>query len=167
MRKYASAACLVFILAFGPWFPARGSQPGDPQNRQRLRENISNLYLLRLTRALELTEEQTAKLYPFLTRVEKEKAGLQRQLGLDLRDLRAELANSPAGEERVLGLVARIKEARRSIRQKDDEVEDVLDGVLTPVQKARYLIFTVDFLRSIGENLERARGLRAPKKKTP
>ena len=167
MRKFAPVACLMLSLAFGPWFPARGSQPGDPQYRQRLRENISNLYLLRLTRALELTEEQTAKLYPFLTRVEKDKAGLQRQLSLDLRDLRAELAKSPAGEEKILGLVARIREARRSIRQKDDEVEDVFEGVLTPVQKARYLVFTVDFLRSIGENLERARGLRAPKKKTP
>jgi hypothetical protein len=133
----------------------------------RLRENISNLYLLRLTRALELTEEQTAKLYPFLTRVEKEKAVLQRQMGLDLRDLRAELADSPSGGEKVPGLVARIRDARRTIRQKDDEVEDVLERVLTPAQKARYLIFTVDFLRNVGENLERARGLRAPLKRTP
>jgi Spy/CpxP family protein refolding chaperone len=167
MKKYAPAAVLVLVLALGTWAPAQGSLQGDPQARMRLRENISNLYLLRLTRALELTEEQTAKLYPFLTRVEKEKAVMERRLGLDLRDLREELAKSPAEEGRVLGLVARVREARRSIRQKDDEVEGVLDGVLTPVQKARYLIFTVDFLRSIGENLERARGLRAPIKRTP
>ena len=87
---------------------------------------------------------------------------MERQMGLDLRDLRAELAATPAGEERILGLVARIKEARRALREKDGEVEDILDGVLTPVQKARYLIFTVDFLRSIGENLERARGQKGP-----
>jgi hypothetical protein len=133
----------------------------------RIRENISNLYLLRLTRALDLSEEQTAKLYPLLTRVEKEKAGIQRRMGQDLRDLRAELARDGAGEQRILELVARITEARSAIRRKDDEVEGVLDGVLTPVQKARYLIFTVDFLRSIGENLERARGLRGPLKRTP
>jgi hypothetical protein len=133
----------------------------------RIRENISNLYLLRLTRALDLSEEQTAKLYPLLTRAEKEKAGIQRRMGLDLRDLRAELAKAGAGEQRILEMVARITEARSAIRRKDDEVEGVLDGVLTPVQKARYLIFTVDFLRSIGENLERARGLRGPMKRTP
>ena len=72
---------------------------GDPQARTRLRENISDLYLLRLTRALDLTEEQTAKLYPFLTRVEKEKAELQRRMGPDLRDLRGELAGAPAGRQ--------------------------------------------------------------------
>ncbi|MCX6568748.1 MAG: hypothetical protein NT147_06840 [Candidatus Aminicenantes bacterium] len=167
MKKRAPAAAFVLVLALGTLAPAQGSLQGDPQARMRIRENISNLYLLRLTRALDLSEEQTAKLYPLLTRVEKEKTGIQRRMGQDLRDLRAELAGSEAGEQRVLELVARIREARSTIRRKDDEVEDVLDGVLTPIQKARYLIFTVDFLRSIGENLERARGLRGPIKRTP
>jgi Spy/CpxP family protein refolding chaperone len=166
MKKYAPAAVFFVVLALGTLAPAQGSQQGDPQARMRIRENISNLYLLRLTRALELTEEQTAKLYPLLTRVEKDKAGIQRRMGQDLRDLRAELANPGAGEQRVMGLVARIREARSAIRRKDDEVEAALDSVLTPVQKARYLIFSVDFLRSIGENLERARGLKGPIKRT-
>lgn len=167
MKKSAPAAVLVLVLALGTLAPAQGALQSDPQARMRIRENISNLYLLRLTRALDLTEEQTARLYPLLTRVEKEKAEIQRRMGLDLRDLRAELAKSGAGGGPVLELVARIKEARSAIRQKDDEVEGVLDGVLTPVQKARYLIFTVDFLRSIERNLERARGLKGPIKRTP
>jgi Spy/CpxP family protein refolding chaperone len=167
MKKCAPAAVFVLALALGTSAPLQGSLQGDPQARMRIRENISNLYLLRLTRALDLTEEQTAKLYPLLTRVEKEKAGIQRRMGKDLQDLRAELAKTGAGEQRVLELVARVRDARLAIRQKDDEVEGVLDGVLTPVQRARYLVFTVDFLRSIGQNLEKARGLRAPIKRTP
>ena len=75
----------------------------------RLRERISDLYLLRLTRALELTEEQTARLYPVLTRAEKEKADLQRRMGLDLRDLRAELAKTPPKEATALLLADRIR----------------------------------------------------------
>lgn len=167
MKKRAPASAFVLVLALGTLAPAQGSFQGDPQARMRIRENISNLYLLRLTRALDLSEEQAAKLYPLLTRVEKEKAGIQRRMGQDLRDLRAELAGSEAGERKVLELVARIREARSAIKRKDDEVEGVLDGVLTPIQQARYLIFNVDFLRSIGENLERARGLKGPLKRTP
>jgi Spy/CpxP family protein refolding chaperone len=167
MKKRAPGAIFFLVLALGTVASAQGPPQGDQQARMRIRENISNLYLLRLTRALDLSEEQTAKLYPLLTRVEKEKAGIQRRIGQDLRDLRAELAQDGAGEQRILEMVARITEARSAIRRKDDEVEGVLDGVLTPVQKARYLIFTVDFLRSIGENLERARGLRGPIKRTP
>lgn len=148
------------ILCLGLWFrPALlAARQGDPQARSRLRERINDLYLLRLTRALDLTEEQTAKLYPLLTRVEKEKAELQRGLGLDLRDLREELARTPAGEETLLGLVEKIRRARLAIRERDDEVEAVLERVLTPVQRARYLVFTVDFFRTVGENLDRARG---------
>src|SRR4030042_3875701 len=167
MKKCAPAAIFVLVLVLGTLALAQGPLQGDPQARMRIRENISNLYLLRLTRALDLTEEQTAKLYPLLTRGEKEKAGIQRRMGLDLQDLRAELAKARAGEQRILELVARIMEARSAIRQKDDEVEGVLDGALTPVPGARYLVFTVDFLRNIGENLERARGLKGPIKRTP
>jgi len=167
MKKLLAIGGLILGLGFGTWPMAQGSPQVEPQARTRLRERISDLYLIRLTRALELSEEQTAKLYPFLTRIEKDKAGLQRQMGQDLRDLRAELAKSPAGEGTILGLVARIREARREMRQKDDEVEAVLEGVLTPVQRARYIVFTVDFLRSVGENVERARGLRPAIKRTP
>jgi Spy/CpxP family protein refolding chaperone len=148
---------LMLSLALGVSSAGAAAQAGDPQSRARLRERISDLYLLRLTRALELTEEQTAKLYPVLTRVEKEKAALQRDMGLDLRDLRTELAKTPPGEKEVLGLADRIRQARRAIRERDEEVEATLDRVLTPVQKGRYIVFTVDFLRNVGENLGRVR----------
>jgi Spy/CpxP family protein refolding chaperone len=148
---------LMLSLVLGVSSAAPAPQAGDPQSRARLRERVSDLYLLRLTRTLELTEEQTAKLYPVLTRVEKEKAALQRDMGLDLRDLRAELAKTPPGEKEVLGLVDRIRQARRAIRERDEEVEATLDRVLTPVQKGRYIVFTVDFLRNVGENLGRVR----------
>lgn len=148
---------LMLSLVLGVSSAGAAAQAGDPQSRARLRERISDLYLLRLTRALELTEEQTAKLYPVLTRVEKEKAALQRDMGLDLRDLRAELAKTPPGEKAVLGLVDRIRQARRALRERDEEAEATLDRVLTPVQKGRYLVFTVDFLRNVGENLGRVR----------
>jgi hypothetical protein len=88
-------------------------------------------------------------------------------MGLDLRNLREELAKMPSGDKAILGLVDRIRQARRAIRQKDEEVEAALEGILTPVQRARYLIFTVDFLRSVGENLDRVRGGRGPLKRTP
>jgi Spy/CpxP family protein refolding chaperone len=157
MTKSFLANALVLILALGAWPTAAAAQSGPPQERARLRERLSDLYLVRLTRALELTEEQTAKLYPVLTRAEKEKAALQRQMGLDLRSLRDEMAKTPPGDQAVLELVGRIQEARRAIRRKDEEVDAVLEAVLTPVQRGRYVIFSVDFLRSMGESLGRIR----------
>jgi Spy/CpxP family protein refolding chaperone len=164
MKKPALAGVLILGLLGSL---AASPAGGQGQAQTRLRERIGDLYILRLTRALDLTEDQTARIYPLLVRVEKDKAGLQRQLGLDMRELRAELARPRAGEERLLELVGLIRGSRQAIRALDDEVESVLDKVLTPVQKARYLVFTVEFLRSVGENLDRARGLRAPVKRNP
>ena len=100
--RLAIAAGLAAALALGAWSASWGGQAGDPQTRPRLRERISDLYLLRLTRALDLTEEQTAKLYPLLTRAEKEKAALQRKMSLDLRGLRAELDKAQPREGTLL-----------------------------------------------------------------
>lgn len=167
MKRQALIGVLILGFTLGTLAAAQAGGRGAPQVQARLRERIGDLYILRLTRALELSEDQTSKIYPLLVRAEKDKAGLQRQLALDMRELRAELAGPGAGEGRLLGLVAGIRKARQGIRQLDDEVEAALDGILTPLQKARYLVFTVEFLRSVGENLDRARGLRAPVKRNP
>jgi Spy/CpxP family protein refolding chaperone len=167
MKRQALIGIFILGIFLGTLAAAQAGGQGEPQAQTRLRERIGDLYILRLTRALELTEEQTAKIYPLLVRAEKDKAGLQRRLGLDMRELRNELARPRAGEGRLLELVAGIRTSRQAIRELDDEVEAVLDGLLTPLQKARYLVFTVEFLRSVGENLDRARGLRAPVKRNP
>jgi Spy/CpxP family protein refolding chaperone len=167
MKKKALAA--VLILAFSSGFalavPGRG-QVG-PQNRNRLRERIGDLYILRLTRALDLTEEQTAKLYPFLTKAEKDKAEFQRRMALNLRELRSELARREPRDDALVALTNKVREARERIRRIDADVDASLDQALTPLQRARYVIFTVEFLRGLQEKLDRVRDLGPALKRTP
>jgi Spy/CpxP family protein refolding chaperone len=149
----------IFILAFVLLAAAAAAGPvqGAPQARAKLRDNINTLRLLRMTEALELTEAQTAKLFPALTRIDKERAELQDRIGADLRELRAAVGRSPVREADILAIVQRIREMRGSIRQKDEEFDAVLDESLTPVQKGKYVIFLVDFARGLGEKLKEAR----------
>jgi len=168
MRKATIViAALLLGLALGAMPAPLRAQAGEGQERMGLRQRINDLYLLRLTRALELTEQQAARIYPLLTRAEKDKAEVQRRMGVDLRRLRAELGRTPPGEKALLELASRIRQDRRAIRQKDDDVDAALEDLMTPVQKARYLLFKVEFLRNVGENLGRARGTRAQIKRTP
>ncbi len=157
-----SSRVVVFVLAgllFGARAQAQPAQAG-PQARARLRENINTLMLLRMTEALELTEEQTAKLFPPLTRIEKEKADLQRRMGIEVRDLREILQSDPVREPDVAASVKRVRELRRALREKDEEFDSVVEANLTPVQKGKYVIFLVDFTRGLGEKLNRARQAR-------
>jgi len=155
-RTVVFILAVLFLGASGQAQPAQA----DPQARARLRENINTLLLLRMTETLSLTEEQTAKLFPPLTRIEKEKAELQRRMGIEVWNLRKSLESEPVREPDVLAAVKRVRELRQSIREKDEEFDAVVEANLTPVQKGKYVIFLVDFARGLGEKLNRARQIR-------
>lgn len=163
--KTAALAAALFLIT-GTWAAAWPAQAG-PQARARLRENIDTLMLVRMTQALELTQDQAAKLYPALTKIEKEKAALQASLGADVRELRALLDKPGVKEGDLVDRVKRIRDTRMDIKRKDEDFEAVLDSQLTPLQKAKYVIFTVDFYRGLGEAITRAREVRGKIQRKP
>jgi Spy/CpxP family protein refolding chaperone len=156
MKSFKVATALLFILSLSGWAQERAAAR-VPQTRDRLRENINNLRLLRMTQVLDLDEEQTARVFPVYTRIEKEKAELQRSLRIRLRDLRQALSQPPFDDARILEATKAIRGLQDEIRGKDLEFEAFLGEVLTPVQQGKYLLFMVEFYRSLGDNLEKLR----------
>lgn len=127
------------------------------QNNRRIRDNIRTLLLLRMTQALDLTEEQTAKIFPKISRIEKEKKEIQQKIGKQMRELRSTLRNENHDEQEFVDRIKRIKELRNLLKSKDEELENFLDDNLTLLQRAKYIIFSQDFYRGLREKLERAR----------
>ena len=157
---------LLIVLSLGFFSCLVSAQIPDREPFGRARENIHRLRLLRMTEALELTEEQTAVIYPAASRVEKEKIEILRQLNRGMRDLRERLSTDKPDEAAISDMVKGLKELRTGLLAKDREFEDFLDAQLTPLQKARYLIFSAEFYRGLGEQLNRARGLTRDKKRS-
>ena len=110
-----------------------------------------------MTQALDLTEEQTSRIYPALGRIEKDKANVQKKIASGLRELKDLLGSSRAGDEELLTRVRALQALRKDLRNLDEEFERILDESLTVVQKANYVIFSVDFYKGIWENLKKAR----------
>jgi Spy/CpxP family protein refolding chaperone len=153
-----------------PWFVlglflistlgAAQSQPARRwPDRDKLRDNLNHLRLLRMTEALDLTEEQTARIYPFASRIEKEKAEIVRELGTAMADLRQLVGEANPKDEDLAARVESIRELRRRLQEKDLEFEKFLQANLTEIQVARYVIFQADFNRAMGDRLDRARAL--------
>lgn len=168
--KSIVALSLGLIIFSSVLFPAVQEQENELQERLRLRtrENIVTLMLLRMTRFLELTEDQTAKIYPLLTRVEKEKMMINRQIARQMQELRMILKEEEPDPEALKLRIEALKKLREDLRSKDAEVEAQLEEVLTVVQQAKYVVFMTVFFKELRENLERARNIRekaAPKKK--
>jgi Spy/CpxP family protein refolding chaperone len=127
------------------------------QDLDRIRENIVTLRLLRMTQVLELTEEQTAKIYPVIARIEKEKTEIQKELGLLMREIRDIVRTGTDKGGKIEEKLDNIKELKAGIRTKEEEIENFLASQLTPLQRAKYLLFSVEFYQGLGEKLERAR----------
>jgi len=153
------AALLVLLAAAAP---AR-AQDSEPAGRRapRLQENIITFKLMRMTQVLELTGEQTAKIFPVLTRLEREKFEISNRLNEKMRELRTLLRAEAPEESKMTAAIQDISSFRLEIRGKDEEVEEFLRGELSIRQYARYTLFLVDFHRGLEEKLHRARMMRA------
>lgn len=132
-----------------------------------IQENVILFRMLRMTQELDLTEEQTAKIFPKMNQIEKEKLGLQKKVGEQFRALRLILEDENPDQKKIGEKVNAILELRHQVEGKDKELESFLDENLTLVQRAKYLIFTADFNRELREKLERARGLQQRLRNVP
>jgi Spy/CpxP family protein refolding chaperone len=136
--------------------------------RRVTRENIITLMLIRMTRFLELTEVQTAKIYPFFNRIEKEKMQINQQIRRQVREIRAALSAEDPDPEVLKAKIQALKELRDALKNKDTELEKHLEENLTVIQQAKYLVFMNAFFNELRDSLNRARTLRertGPKKK--
>lgn len=140
-------------------------QDDQPQNKRRARENMRTLWLLRMTRVLELTEEQTAKVFPIVSRIEKEKSEIYQQIGKQVRELRLILREEEPDQDDLKNKINKIKELRNLIKKKDEELEARMEENLTLIQRAKYLMFAANFYRDLRDNLDRARIQREKRQK--
>ena len=155
MRK-SSVIYLLIMLLLASFSEVYGQ--GHPARRgKNVRENMFVLRTLRMTQALDLTEAQTAVIFPELNRAEKEKAQLQANLAGEIRDLRQIINKDKVTDKEYEERVAKILDLRERIKRRESEFEKFLFTQLTSAQKARYIIFDIDFNRGMMERMGRAR----------
>lgn len=158
-NEIKTAAGLLLALGLGAGLVRAQADSGERPRAREIRRNLHVLRLVRMTEALELTDEQTARIIPELNRVEKEKAELQGRISDLVRELRGLLGKLREGDEaRLLAAVGEVRGLREDVARKEAELEAFLDRELTPAQRARYILFSVDFYRRLGERLDRLRG---------
>lgn len=163
--KYVLSIFLCLFL-LSSILSAAVSNGGPQQSRKKTRENIITMRLLRMTRVLELTEEQTAKIFPVVSRVEKEKMEIYLKVGKEMRDLRLVLRSESPDEKKISSKIKAIKDFRYQLESMDRELETSLEENMTLIQRAKYLMFSADFNRDLRNQLDRARRMKErPQKK--
>lgn len=154
-KKILAAGFLAIFLIL--IIPAGGQETPPGPGQRNLRHNLFTLRALRMTQVLELTEKQTAVIFPELSRAEKEKAELQRQLADEIKSLRQLVNASQPRDEEIESRVRQVQELRLKIQEREQAFENFLFSQLTSLQKARYIIFSLEFNRAIMERAQRLR----------
>ena len=157
MRQKRTLVSLGMAMILGGLLLSAQSEGQKRPERDRIRENIHRLRLLRLTETLGLSEEQAAKVYPAASRIEKEKTEILRAVSAEVRVLRGLVEESSPDESKLSAQIEKIMGLRRSLRDKDREFEAILEQNLTPVQRAKYLLSSAEFYERVAAGLKKAR----------
>ncbi len=115
------------------------------------------LRLVRMVQVLDLTEDQVAMILPEMNKNEEEKQKLQRDIQLQLKDLRVLLLREALDEQKLEEHLNRIKALKRTLQDKEAELERFLFEKLSLVQQASYIIFSQEFYRGLQDQLNNAR----------
>ena len=126
------------------------------KDKGEIEKLIESLRIVKMTEALNLSEEQSIKVFTKIGQIEREKKVLQKKKIEAIQNLR-ELVDSGAHEEDIKKSVENIKNLAVSIKEQDDALTKYLEGVLSVEQQARYIIFAEDFQKDIRKMIGHAR----------
>jgi Spy/CpxP family protein refolding chaperone len=110
-----------------------------------------------LQESLGLTDEQFVKLLPLVKRLQTDRRAVLQRRQQALMELRRLLASGDATEARVTELLAQVKaaEAEEPVLLRKDR--DAIDGVLSPVQQAKFRVLEVEVEHKIRELMTQIR----------
>ena len=175
------AAVLLLLLRMGlvfsqpfeppegeaPRFSESGSDSGPfgedlsrlppERRREEIRKRVELMRMLRLIQELNLDEETATKLFSHLRPIDQRRwERIQERQRLQ-RDLNEAGASGKVGEKRLQEMMKSLRENRQALADLDDEEVKALDGLLTPPQKVKYLLFRERFNQELRDRMDQAR----------
>ena len=117
--------------------------------REKSRERVQMVRMLKLTEALKLDREAAGRFFAVGAHYEESKRRIRRDLQEDIQRLRTLTRDLSAPEKELRETVLRIKNRKKDLNDLNNrQIEEEL-GLLRPDQQARYILFTIDFHREM------------------
>jgi len=153
MRKHVATILLVLFVMCG--FTAQGfaetqeypDKPPTKQQRDKVRERIETLKMWKMTKALDLDEATSEKVFPILNKYDKRKAEIHQELRDGMRSLRQSLSENRTGE--LQDILSGLEENHKALQSIKDEEWAEMKKVLTIEQQARFILFRQEFDREV------------------
>ncbi len=156
MRKLTLT--LLVVLIAGAAFaqpPGIKGWRGDRDDHRPPREMLEAFRLFKLTEELELSEEQTTKIYPLLAEANNDREKGHEAIQEKMKELRELLDEEKVDEKKAAKLAMDIHEMRGEFHEKNHAAQTKLLELLDDGQKAKFMLFEQRFERHLRDVKER------------
>ncbi len=147
MHKVFRGILFLLILSLG-------MAMAHPLGQEKKLRDFEALKLWKLTQALDLTEDEAAKLFPLLKRYSRERHQLLREYRQALRELH-KLLREDAPEDRLREKISEVESYIKRMDQLRQREWEQVKGILSVEKQARYLLFLDRFYRDFWRILRR------------
>lgn len=164
---------VIFAQFGGPPWPEQEKSPApkekkwDTQESKRedyrkedVKEILETMRVWKMTKALELTEEQSLKLFPKIHESDKLKEELGKKRMEIFTQLEKFLKEEKPDQTKISELLNTMDKAESEMRAKEDKLKEELKTILSTVQQAKFYIFQKNFEEDVRRMIAELRGLR-------
>jgi hypothetical protein len=137
--------------------PGRG-EPMSDEKRAEIRIKIETIRIWRLTEALKLDANTSAKLSSLLSSLDQQRREIQREQRGTLTMLQQSLKSPKREESRIKSDLEKLEKNNRAMQELKNKEMSGLKNLLTIEQQARYVIFQQEFMREMRGMIHGARG---------
>jgi hypothetical protein len=138
---------------------------GPERPRDEAFKMIDAYIVSNLQESLDLTDDQFVKVLPLVKRLQTDRRAAIQRRQQALMELRRLLASGEATEPRVAELLQQVKSAETeepAVLRRD---RDAIDGVLSPLQQAKFRVLEVEVEHKIRELMSQIRTQRRNEQK--
>lgn len=128
------------------------------KKREEIRRKVETVRIWRLTEALKLDVNTSAKLASLLSSLEQNRRNALREQMEIMRELRRSLKSGKTDEADIKFLLDKIEKTHRMIQDVREQEWKGVQEILTIEQQARFLIFQQEFRREMQGMIAGARG---------
>lgn len=171
MQRCARLVMLIFSLVVLSAVESTAEPPYDldrpPTKEQmaKVRERIETLRMWKLTRALELDEKTSARLFPLLNKYDKKRVDIELSLWSGIKELRDDLREKRDG--RLKDILDKLEGDHRALQKVNDEERSDVRRILTIQQQAKFFLFQLEFNREIRRIIAETRDKRLQRQDRP
>ena len=137
--------------------PGRG-EPLSDEKRAEIRKKIETVRIWRLTEALKLDANTSAKLSSLLSSLDHQRREIQHEQMGTLNMLQQSLKSPKIEEARLKSDLDKLEKNYHAMQELKNKEMSSLKNLLTIEQQARYVIFQQEFMREMRGMIHGARG---------